>query len=94
MYRQHYTAMDQTNRQRKTKSPVEFRAKVDHNGLGRIENYDAYNESTVFEEAAECFKERIDHYQERLLADSNGVIRIYDKVVQDTITDIFASGGN
>lgn len=67
--------MDQTNRQRKTKSPVEFGAKfdlsIDDNGLGRIEkiSYDAYNESTVLKEAAERFRERTGHYPERILAD-------------------------
>ena len=57
--------MDQTNRQGKTKSPVEFGAKfdlsIDDNGLGRIEkvSYDAYNESTVLKEAAERFREQM-----------------------------------
>ena len=59
----------------KTKAPVEFGAKfdlsVDDSGLGRIEkiSYDAYNESTVLVEAVERFRERTDHYPERLLAD-------------------------
>ena len=59
----------------KTKSPVEFGAKIDlsidDNGLGRIEkiSYEAYNESTVLKEAAERFRERTGYYPERILAD-------------------------
>ena len=55
----------------KTKAPVEFGAKFDFSGLGRIEkiSYDAYNESTVLVEVVERFRERTGYYPERLLAD-------------------------
>ena len=59
----------------KTKAPVEFGAKfdlsLDENGFGRIEkiSYEAYNESTVLEEAIERFKERTGRYPERVLVD-------------------------
>lgn len=59
----------------KSKAPVEFGAKfdlsLDENGYGRIEkiSYDAYNESTIMQEAVERYKERTGHYPERVLAD-------------------------
>ena len=44
---------------------------IDSKGYGRIEkiSFDAYNESTCLQEAAERFKERTGHYLERILAD-------------------------
>ncbi|MGL6198530.1 MAG: IS5 family transposase [Lachnospiraceae bacterium] len=59
----------------KTKAPVEFGAKfdlsVDEHGYGRIEkiSYDAYNESTVLQDAVERYKDRNGHYPSRVLAD-------------------------
>lgn len=59
----------------KVKAPVEFGAKfdfsLDSEGYGRIEkiSFEAYNESTCLKEAAERFRERTGHYQERILAD-------------------------
>ena len=59
----------------KTKSPVEFGAKlelsVDENGMSRAEklSFDAYNESSTLQTAVENYKERTGHYPERVLAD-------------------------
>ena len=59
----------------KAKAPVEFGAKfdlsLDSEGYGRIEkiSFEAYNESTCLIEAAECFKEHMGYYPERILAD-------------------------
>ena len=44
---------------------------LDSNGYGRIEriSFEAYNESSSLEEAAERYRERTGHYPERILAD-------------------------
>jgi len=59
----------------KAKAPVEFGAKfdlsIDEDGYGRIEtiSFDAYNESTVLQDAVERYKTRTGRYPERVLAD-------------------------
>ena len=59
----------------KAKTPVEFGAKldlsIDEAGYGRIEriSFDAYNECSSLEDAAERYKERTGHYPMRILAD-------------------------
>ena len=59
----------------KTKSPVEFGAKldlsIDNNGNARVEkiSFDAYNESEILKEIIERYYERNGYYPERLLAD-------------------------
>lgn len=59
----------------KVKAPVEFGAKfdlsIDEDGYGRIEtiSFDAYNESTILQDAVERYKERTGRYPERVLAD-------------------------
>lgn len=59
----------------KAKAPVEFGAKfdlsIDEDGYGRIEtiSFDAYNESTVLQDAVERYKNRTGRYPERVLAD-------------------------
>ena len=59
----------------KVTAPVEFGAKfdlsLDTEGYGRIEriSFEAYNESTCLQDAAERFRERTGHYPERILAD-------------------------
>lgn len=59
----------------KVKVSVEFGAKydvsVDEKGHARLEkiSYDSYNESTVFQNAIERYKERTGHYPERVLVD-------------------------
>lgn len=59
----------------KSKAPVEFGAKydvsIDEKGHARLEklSFDAYNESTVFIDAMERYKERTGHYPKRVLVD-------------------------
>ena len=59
----------------KAKSPVEFGANldlsVDENGMARVEklSFDAYNESEVLITAVENYKQRTEHYPERVLVD-------------------------
>lgn len=59
----------------KAKSPVEFGAKydvsIDEKGHARLEklSFDAYNESTIFADAMNRYKERTGHYPKRVLAD-------------------------
>lgn len=59
----------------KSKSPVEFGAKldmsVDENGMCRIEKLssDAYNECAVLKTAIANYRERTGHYPERVLVD-------------------------
>ena len=59
----------------KVKTPVEFGAKfdvsIDENGHARMEkiSFNPYNESTIFQETLERYKERTGHYPERILAD-------------------------
>lgn len=59
----------------KAKAKTEFGAKydvsIDENGHARMEkiSFDAYNESTIFTEAIERYKERTGHYPERVLVD-------------------------
>lgn len=59
----------------KSKAPVEFGAKydvsIDGKGHARLEklSFDAYNESTVFIDAMERYKERTGHYPKRALVD-------------------------
>ena len=59
----------------KAKTPVEFGAKydvsIDENGHARLEkiNFDPYNESTIFVDAIERYRERTRHYPKRVLVD-------------------------
>lgn len=59
----------------KAKTPVEFGAKldisIDEKGHARMEKiaFDPYNESTIFKDALERYKERTGHYPERVLVD-------------------------
>jgi len=59
----------------KSKAPVEFGAKVDLSvdeyGHARIEklSFEAYNESTVLQDAIERYRDRTGHYPERVLVD-------------------------
>ena len=59
----------------KVKNPVEFGAKfdvsIDEHGLARMEkiSYDAYNESTIFQDTVERYKKRTGHYPKRVLVD-------------------------
>ncbi len=59
----------------KPKAPVEFGAKydvsIDEKGHARLErlSFDPYNESTVFVDAMERYKERTGHYPKRVLVD-------------------------
>jgi len=59
----------------KAKAPVEFGAKydvsIDEKGHARLEKiqFDSYNESTIFQDAIERYKERNGHYPERVLVD-------------------------
>lgn len=59
----------------KAKSPVEFGAKydvsIDEKGHARLEKitFDPYNESKVFQDALERYKQRTGHYPKRVLVD-------------------------
>lgn len=55
----------------KTEFGTKFDVSLDTNGFARIEklSFDAYNESTVLEEAVENYKERTGFYPERILVD-------------------------
>jgi len=59
----------------KAKSPVEFGAKydvsIDEKGHGRLEkqSFEPYNESGVFKDAVERYRERTGHYPKRALVD-------------------------
>lgn len=59
----------------KANTPVEFGAKydvsIDEDGYARLEkvSFDAYNESTIFQEVIERYRERTGHYPERALVD-------------------------
>ena len=59
----------------KAKTPVEFGAKydvsIDEKGHARLEklSFDPYNESTVFEDAVERYRERTGRYPSRVLVD-------------------------
>lgn len=59
----------------KAKAPVEFGAKydisIDEKGHARLEriSFDPYNESTIFADAMNRYKERTGHYPKRVLAD-------------------------
>lgn len=59
----------------KSKAPVEFGVKydvsIDEKGHARLEklSFDAYNESTVFIDAMERYKDRMGHYPKRVLVD-------------------------
>lgn len=59
----------------KSKSPVEFGAKydvsIDEKGHARLEkiSFEPYNESTVFRNAMERYKDRTGHYPRRVLVD-------------------------
>lgn len=59
----------------KAKSPVEFGAKydvsMDENGHARLEkiSFDPYNESTIFEDVIERYRERTGEYPKRVLVD-------------------------
>ncbi len=59
----------------KTKSPVEFGAKldmsIDERGIARLEYlcFDAYNECDVLTGAIDRYRERTGHYSERVLVD-------------------------
>lgn len=59
----------------KVKNPVEFGAKydvsIDEKGHARLEviSFDPYNESTIFKDALERYKNRTGHYPKRVLVD-------------------------
>ena len=59
----------------KAKAPVEFGAKydisIDENGHARLEkiSFDPYNESTIFRDVIERYRERTGHYPKRVLVD-------------------------
>lgn len=59
----------------KAKNPTEFGAKydvsLDEHGNARIEkiSFEPYNESTIFKDAVERYKERTGHYPKRVLVD-------------------------
>lgn len=59
----------------KVKTPVEFGAKydvsIDEKGHARLEkiSFDPYNESTIFMDAVEHYRERTGHYPSRVLVD-------------------------
>lgn len=59
----------------KAKTPVEFGAKydisIDEKGHARLEkvSFDPYNESTIFADAMNHYKERTGHYPKRVLVD-------------------------
>ena len=55
----------------RTEFGTKFDVSLDTKGFARIEklSFDAYNESTVFQNAVENFKKRTGHYPERVLVD-------------------------